>query len=200
MKDGPKVIGLTGSIGMGKTTVAGMFADEGIPVFDADAAVHALYAPGGRAVPLIRAVFPDAVEGGAVVRDTLARHMRADPLNLPVLESFIHPMVADARAEFLREHGDADWVLFDVPLLFETGGDANCDLTVVVSASPEAQRRRVLARPGMSEARFDALLARQMPDGSKRARADVVLSTDTSPDDTREAVRKLVERLRRGRD
>ena len=195
-----KIIGLTGSIGMGKTTVAGMFADEGIPVFDADAAVHALYAEGGAAVPLIRAVFPDAVESGSVVRETLAAHMRSDPLNLPVLESFIHPMVADARASFLREHAEADWVLFDVPLLFETGGDAHCDLVVVVSAAPEVQRARVLARPGMSEATFDALLSRQMPDAEKRARADVVLSTDTSLQRTREAVRELVERLRKGRD
>ena len=195
-----KIIGLTGSIGMGKTTVAGMFADEGIPVFDADAAVHALYAEGGAAVPLIRAVFPDAVESGAVVRDTLAAHMRRDPLNLPVLESFIHPMVADARAAFLREHAGADWVLFDVPLLFETGGDAQCDLVVVVSAAPEVQRARVLARPGMSEEKFKALLSRQMPDSEKRARADVVLSTDTSLERTREAVRELVERLRKGRD
>ena len=195
-----KIIGLTGSIGMGKTTVAGMFADEGVPVFDADAAVHALYARGGAAVPLIRAVFPDAVVDGAVVRESLAAHMRSDPLNLPVLESFIHPMVADARAEFLRDHAGADWVLFDVPLLFETGGDADCDLVVVVSAAPEVQRRRVLARPGMSEAKFDALLLRQMPDSEKRARADIVLSTDTSLEHTREAVRELVERLRVERD
>ena len=195
-----KIISLTGSIGMGKTTVAGMFADEGVPVFDADAAVHALYARGGAAVPLIRAVFPDAVVDGAVVRESLAAHMRSDPLNLPVLESFIHPMVADARAEFLRDHAGADWVLFDVPLLFETGGDADCDLVVVVSAAPEVQRRRVLARPGMSEAKFDALLLRQMPDSEKRARADIVLSTDTSLEHTREAVRELVERLRVERD
>ena len=195
-----KIIGLTGSIGMGKTTVAGMFADEGVPVFDADAAVHALYARGGAAVPLIRAVFPDAVVDGAVVRESLAAHMRSDPLNLPVLESFIHPMVADARAEFLRDHAGADWVLFDVPLLFETGGDADCDLVVVVSAAPEVQRRRVLARPGMSEAKFHALLLRQMPDSEKRARADIVLSTDTSLEHTREAVRELVERLRVERD
>ena len=194
----PGIIGLTGSIGMGKSTVAGMFEDLGVPVFDADAAVHALYAPGGAAVPLIRAVFPDAVEEGAVVREALARHMRADPLNLQVLESFIHPMVADARAGFLVDNAEADWVLFDVPLLFETGGDVRCDVTVVVSASPETQAARVLARPGMSEAKFHALLARQMPDAEKRERADHVLSTETPLAGTRAAVQSLMESLRSG--
>ena len=191
----PHIIGLTGSIGMGKTTVAAMFADLGIPVFNADAAVHALYAKGGAAVPLIRAVFPDAVRDGAVLRDVLGQHMRADPLNLQVLESFIHPMVADARARFLGEHKDAPAVLFDVPLLFETGGDAHCDTTVVVSASPATQRARVMARPGMTEDLFAKLLARQMPDADKRARANHILSTDTSLEDTRAQVKSLADSL-----
>lgn len=192
----PHTIGLTGSIGMGKTTVAAMFHDFGIPTFNADSAVHDLYAKGGAAVPLIRAVFPDAVKDGAVQRDILGAHMRADPLNLPVLESFIHPMVADARAAFLAANASAPAVLFDVPLLFETGGDANCDTVVVVSAAPDVQRARVLARPGMTEALFAKLLARQMPDADKRARADHVISTDTSLEATRAQVKSLLQSLK----
>ena len=175
-----KTIGLTGSIGMGKSTTARMFEARGVPVFDADAAVHALYAPGGRAVPLIRAVFPDAIgQDGGVDRARLGEHMRADPLHLDVLSSFVHPWVAEMRAEFLAEAkaSGAQAVLFDVPLLFETGGDAQVDATVVVTAPPAVQRARVMARPGMTEALFDTLLARQMPDAEKRARADHVIST-----------------------
>ena len=180
---------------MGKSTTARMFADAGVPVFDADAAVHELYAKGGKAVPLIRAVFPDAVKDGAVVRDVLAAHMRSDPLNLPVLESFIHPMVAETRAEFLRDNASAPAVLFDVPLLFETGGDARMDTTVVVTCSPETQAERVLARPGMSEEKFHALLARQMPDAQKRARADFVISTENGLDEARRQVQSVLESL-----
>ena len=175
-----KVIGLTGSIGMGKSTTAAMFAARGVPVFDADAAVHQLYAPGGRAVSLIRAVFPDAIgEDGSVNRARLGEHMRSDPLNLEVLTSFVHPWVGEMRAEFLaRAKADgARAVLFDVPLLFETGGDAQVDATVVVGAPAEVQRARVLARPGMTAELFETLLARQMPDAEKRARADYVIST-----------------------
>jgi len=193
------VIGLTGSIGMGKTTTARMFADFGIPAFNADAAVHVLYDSnvpgGGQAVPLIRAVFPDAVRDGAVVRDVLAKHMREDPLNLPVLESFIHPMVAEARAGFLKANAGKPAVLFDVPLLFETGGDKNCDITITVTCSPETQRQRVLARPGMSAEKFDSLLARQMPDAEKRARADHIISTEINLEDTREQVKTLLDSL-----
>ena len=132
-----KIIGLTGSIGMGKSTTAEMFAGLGCPVFDADAAVHKLYSKGGRAVPLIRAVFPDAVSNGAVNRKRLGEHMRADPLNLKVLESFIHPWVGEMRAAFLSQAkaGKAKAVVFDIPLLFETGGDKKVDAVVVVTAS-----------------------------------------------------------------
>jgi len=191
----PLILGLTGSIGMGKTTTAKMFADKGVPVFDADAAVHEFYGAGGKAVPLIRAVFPDAVEGGMVIRERLATHMRADPLNLKVLESFIHPMVAEARAEFLKQHAQARAVVFDVPLLFETGGDGNCDATIVVTASAETQAKRVLARAGMSEAKFHNLLAWQMPDAQKRARADYIISTENSLQDTREQVQSVLNDL-----
>ncbi|MEM7727939.1 MAG: dephospho-CoA kinase, partial [Pseudomonadota bacterium] len=170
-----RTIGLTGSIGMGKSTTAAMFEALGVPIFDADAAVHALYAPSGRAVPLIRAVFPDAIgEDGGVDRKRLGEHMRADPLNLGVLTSFVHPWVAEMRADFVAKakRDGAEAVLFDVPLLFETGGDAGVDVTVVVTAPAEVQRDRVLSRPGMTEALFEDLLSRQMPDAEKRARAD----------------------------
>jgi dephospho-CoA kinase len=175
-----KIIGLTGSIGMGKSTTALMFAALGVPVFDADAAVHQLYSPGGRAVPLIRAVFPDAIaEDGGVNRTRLGEHMRSDPLNLDVLTSFIHPWVGEMRAAFLskaQEAGSAA-VVFDVPLLFETGGDAKVDATVVVTAPADVQRARVMERPGMTADLFETLLGRQMPDAEKRARADYVIST-----------------------
>lgn len=175
-----KIIGLTGSIGMGKSTTADMFDSLGVPVFDADAAVHALYAPGGRAVPLIRAVFPDAIaQDGGVNRTRLGDHMRADPLNLDVLTSFIHPWVGEMRAAFLKDAAakGAPAVLFDIPLLFETGADAKVDAVIVVTAPADVQRARVMARPNMTEALFETLLARQMADAEKRARADYVIST-----------------------
>ena len=183
-----KIIGLTGSIGMGKSTTAAMFVDLGVPVFDADAAVHELYAPCGKAVPLIRAVFPDAISGlGGVDRKRLGEHMRADPLNLDVLTSFIHPWVGEMRASFLEEaqKNGVSAVLFDVPLLFETGGDKHVDATIVVSAPANVQKERVLARPGMSEALFEELLSRQMPDEKKRARADYVIDTSKGLDAAR---------------
>ena len=186
-----KTIGLTGSIGMGKTTTAGMFEALGVPVFDADAAVHALYAPGGRAVPLIRAVFPDAVtDAGGVDRKALAEHMRADPLNLEVLTSFVHPWVGEMRADFVEDarRNGARAVLFDIPLLFETGAEARVDHTVVVTAPPAVQRERVLARPGMSEDQFAFILSRQMPDAEKRARADFVIDTGNGMEAARQQV------------
>ena len=175
-----KIIGLTGSIGMGKSTTAQMFADEGCPVFDADAAVHQLYARGGRAVPLLRAVFPDTITDGSVNRKRLGEHMRADKLNLKVLESFIHPWVGELRAEFLKEAGasGAKAVVFDIPLLFETGGDKSVDVVVVVTASAEVQRQRVMAREGMTKAMFEMILSKQMPDAEKRKRADYIVETD----------------------
>ncbi|WP_409434101.1 dephospho-CoA kinase [Litorimonas sp. RW-G-Af-16] len=189
-----KIIGLTGSIGMGKSTTANMFADLGCPVFDADAAVHKLYAKGGKAVPLIRAVFPDAIKNDAVDRAVLGQHMRADPLSLRVLESFIHPWVGEMRSEFLQQarNNKAKAVFFDVPLLFETGGDKFVDATVVVSAPAKVQRERVMARPGMTAELFSQLLARQMPDSEKRKRADYVISTGEGLAFAREQVQTVL--------
>jgi dephospho-CoA kinase len=183
---------------MGKTTTAKMFADEGCPIFDADAAVHKLYQKGGKAVALIRAVFPDAIKDGAIDRAVLGQHMRADPLNLKVLESFIHPWVGEVRAAFLKkaQSDEADIVVFDVPLLFETGGDKAVDHTIVVTAPAEVQKERVMARPGMTKDLFETLLSRQMSDAEKRKRADFIISTAVSLSDTREQVQRLCRKLR----
>lgn len=172
------VLGLTGSIGMGKTTTAALFAAEGIPVWDADAAVHRLYARGGAAVAPLAAAFPAAVSQGAVSRAALKAVIAADPAALARIEAIVHPLVAADRAAFLAGQS-APVVLLDIPLLFETGADAMVDATVVVSAPAEQQRARVLARPGMSDADFERILARQMPDAEKRARADYVIDTTT---------------------
>jgi dephospho-CoA kinase len=172
------VLGLTGSIGMGKTTTAALFAAEGIPVWDADAAVHRLYARGGAAVAPLAAAFPAAVSQGAVSRAALKAVIAADPAALARIEAIVHPLVAADRAAFLAGQS-APVVLLDMPLLFETGADTMVDATVVVSAPAEQQRARVLARPGMSDADFERILARQMPDAEKRARADYVIDTTT---------------------
>ncbi len=194
------IIGLTGSIGMGKTASAAMFRAEGCPVFDADKAVHDLYAKDGKAVPLIKAVFPDAIKDGAVDRAVLGGHMRADPLNLTVLESFIHPMVSEKRRAFLTDaqQSGADIAVFDVPLLFETGGDKHVDIIVVVTAPPDMQRARVLARPGMMADVFESLLARQTPDAEKRARADFIVYTDKGLEHAREQVQAILRSIRQG--
>ena len=191
-----KIIGLTGSIGMGKSTTSQMFREAGCPVFDADMVVHDLYAKGGKAVPIIRAVFPDVIKDGAIDRAILGGYMRADPLQLKVLESFIHPLVAEARQVFLEGNKGADIVVMDVPLLFETSGEAYVDHIVVVTAPPEVQRKRVLARPGMTKALFQSLLARQMPDAKKRNRAHTLIFTDKGLENAREQVQVLLEKLR----
>ena len=190
------IIGRTGSIGMGKSTTAQMFREEGCPVFDADAAVHDLYAKGGKAVPIIRSVFPDAIKDGAVDRGVLGKHMRADPLQLKVLESFIHPLVSEARTEFFDENRDADIVIMDVPLLFETGLDKAVHHIVVVTAPYEVQRERVLARNGMTAELFDSLLARQTPDAEKRKRAHALVFSDMGLDNAREQVQTILRELR----
>jgi dephospho-CoA kinase len=171
------VLGLTGSIGMGKTTTAALFAARGIPVWNADDAVAALYGPGGDAVAPLAALFPDAVRDGVVDRAALRDVVSADPDRLRALEAAVHPLVARDRDRFLA--AGAPVVLLDVPLLFETGLDAACDRTVVVSTAPDLQRARVFARGTMSAAQLDAILARQMPDADKRARADYIVDTTT---------------------
>jgi dephospho-CoA kinase len=185
-------LGLTGSIGMGKSTVAAMFADQGVPVFDADAAVHRLQGPAGRLVAAIEAAFPSTTGPAGVNRTALGEAVLGDPAALARLEAIVHPAVAEERAAFLAAHGDAALVVFDVPLLFETGGDAHVDRTAVVSAAPDVQRARVLARPGMTAARLDAILARQLPDADKRARADHVIATDVPLAETRAQVAALI--------
>ncbi|MGJ8564365.1 MAG: dephospho-CoA kinase [Alphaproteobacteria bacterium] len=192
------IIGLTGSIGMGKSTTAAMFRDAGCPVFDADAAVHALYAKGGEAVPLIKAVFPDAIKDEAIDRAVLGMHMRSDPLNLKVLESFIHPMVAKKRAAFLEQakRDRVDCAVFDVPLLFETGGHKYVDQIVVVTAPEEVQKKRVLSRDGMTEDLFKSLLGRQMPDAKKRVLADYLIFTDKGLDHARKQVQTILSAIK----
>lgn len=189
------VLGLTGSIGMGKSTTAKMFADEGVPVHDSDAAVHRLYA--GAAAPLIEARFPGVVVDGAVDRSRLAQAVLGNPEALKALEAIIHPLVrADADA-FLAEHRarGAPIVLLDIPLLFETGGMDRVDRIVVVSAPAEEQRARVLRRPGMTEEKFEAILARQVPDAEKRRRADFVIDTGGGKETARAAVRTILAAL-----
>ncbi len=190
------VLGLTGSIGMGKSTTAALFAEAGVPVYDADAAVHALYAAGGGAVEAVRALFPDAVRDGAVDRAALAAEVVGAPDKLKRLEAAVHPLVAAHRASFFAALGQADLVVLDIPLLFETGGEAQVDKVVVVSAPAETQRARVLARPGMTAAKLDAILARQLPDGEKRARADFVIDTSRSVEDARRQVAEVLARVR----
>lgn len=174
----PFTLGLTGSIGMGKTTTAALFAARGVPVWDADAAVHRLYGPGGAAVGPIGDAFPAAIVDGAVSRPALKTIIAADPGALGRIESIVHPLVAADRAAFLAG-ATAPLVLLDIPLLFETGAEAWLDATAVVSAPVAAQRARVLARPGMTGADLDRILARQMPDAEKRGRADYVIDTTT---------------------
>ncbi|QXT34599.1 dephospho-CoA kinase [Sphingomonas sanguinis] len=186
------ILGLTGSIGMGKSTVAQMFRDEGVPVFDADACVHQLQGPGGRLVPTIESAFPGTTGPEGVNRAALGQAVLGDDAAMRRLEAIVHPAVQSERTAFLATHADASMVVVDVPLLFETGGDKAVDKVLVVSAKPDVQRARVLKRPGMTEAKFDAILARQMPDAEKQARADHVIATDIPIAETREKVRALI--------
>lgn len=194
----PLIIGLTGSIGMGKSTVAAMFADEGIPVFDADAAVHDMQKAGGELIPEIEAAFPGTTGPNGVDRKALGAAVFGDRDRLARLESIIHPAVAERRKAFLKENGDTDLVLFDIPLLFEKGGHKAVDKIIVVSSPYHVQRERVLARPGMTSEKFDQIVALQMNDADKRAHADYVVDTGQSMDETRQNVRELVKKLRAG--
>lgn len=189
------VLGLTGSIGMGKSTTAKLFAEEGVPVHDADATVHRLYS--GEAAPLVDAAFPGVILDGAVDRKELGRRVIGNPEALARLESIVHPLVREAERRFLDEAraSGARIAVLDIPLLFETGRDARVDAVVVVSAGAEEQRRRVLERPGMTEETFKKILARQTPDSEKRARADLVIDTSRGIEDAREQVRDALRRF-----
>ena len=191
----PKIIGLTGSIGMGKSTVAAMFAEAGIPVFDADAEVRAMQGPGGELLPAIEAAFPGATGPDGVDRDRLGHQVFADKAALARLEAIVHPAVAAKRAAFLQEHHDKRAVVFDIPLLFEKGGHESVDLIVVVSAPHDVQRARVLARPGMTPQKFDHIFNLQLHDTHKRTRADHVIDTSTSLEETARQVAALVASL-----
>lgn len=191
----PYLLGLTGSIGMGKSTTAKMFAAEGIPVWDADATVHALYAPGGAAVAPIEAAFPGTVVAGSVDRARLRATLSGQKQALSRLESIVHPLTTASRAAFIAGHAEADLILLDIPLLYETGAQAACDSVLVVTAPPEVQRARVLDRGTMTEAELALILARQMPDAEKRARADHLIET-LSLEQTRAAVQNLIAKIR----
>jgi len=189
------ILGLTGSVGMGKSATAQMFADEGVPVHDADAAVHRLYE--GEAVAAIEAAFPGTTANGKVDRVRLGERVIGHPDEIRRLERIVHPLVASVRDAFLAQarRDGAGIAVLDIPLLYETGGERFCDAVVVVSAPAEVQRERVLARPGMTEAKFAAILAKQMPDAEKRARADFVVDTSQGFDAARAQVRDILARV-----
>jgi dephospho-CoA kinase len=195
----PFILCLTGSLGMGKSTAARFFAAEGVPVHDSDATVHALYE--GEAVPLIAQAFPGAVAAGKVDRAKLAAMVVGDEAAFARLEAIVHPLVGAARDKFLAEAQaeGAPVVVLDIPLLFETNAEHDCDVVVVVSAPHEIQRRRVMERPGMTEEKFAALIARQIPDAEKRARADFVVDTSQSFEHTRSQIRDILRRAARMR-
>ncbi|HKS86223.1 MAG TPA: dephospho-CoA kinase [Pseudolabrys sp.] len=189
------ILGLTGSLGMGKSTTAKFFAEEGVPVHDADAAVHRLYE--GEAAAQIEAVFPGTTAGGMVDRNILARHVLNDQAAMRKLEDIVHPLVRASEERFLAEaaRNNAAVAVLDIPLLFETGGDGRCDAVVVVSAPADIQRTRMLERPGMTEQKFAAILAKQMPDEEKRKRADFVVDTSKGFDKARVQVRDILSRI-----
>ncbi|MEZ2130011.1 MULTISPECIES: dephospho-CoA kinase [unclassified Sinorhizobium] len=189
-------IGLTGSIGMGKSTTAKLFAEAGIPVNDSDAVVHDLYQ--SEAVPLIERAFPGAIKDGVVDRQELSRQLAAEPASFKRLETIVHPLVRKREWEFLEkeQRSGSDIVLLDIPLLFETGATDRVDSVVVVTCDPQIQRERVLARPGMTEEKFKMILARQTPDAEKRARADYIIDTGHGIESARAQVENIVAKLR----
>lgn len=199
MSVGPRIVGLTGSIGMGKSTVAAMLRDLGVPVFDADAAVHELQGPGGALLAQIEAAFPGTTGPQGVDRPKLGNAVFGDPAKLALLEEIVHPAVGEMRSRFLETNADASLVVFDIPLLYEKGIAAEIVAVIVVSAPTEAQRARVLARPGMTEEKFTRILGLQVPDAQKRAQADFVIDTGVSLEQTRDQVVRLVRTLTGGK-
>jgi len=193
-----KIIGLTGSIGMGKSTTAAMFREAGIPVYDADAAVHEAYDVGGIAVGPVGEAFPGVVKNGRVDREALRQAVLGKPEAMRLLNSIVHPLLGRQRAQVFEdaEAAGADMVIMDVPLIYETGGEKNMHAVIVVSAPAEMQRERVLAREGMSPERLDAILAQQVPDAEKRARADYVIDTGRGLEAAREQVAAVIAKLR----
>lgn len=195
----PQIIGLTGSIGMGKSTVAAMFLDAGVPVFDADAEVRAMQGPDGSLIGAIEKAFPGSTGPEGVNRDALGKQVFADQDALARLEAIMHPAVAAKRQGFLQDNAGAALVLFDIPLLFEKGGHRSVDHIVVVSTSAEIQRQRVLKRPDMTPEKFAHILSLQTPDAEKRDRADFIINTGTTLDETRMQVESLIEKLARAK-
>ncbi len=191
----PFILGLTGSIGMGKSAVAAMFESAGVPVFDADAEVRLLQGPHGELISAIEAAFPGSTNAQGVDREALGAQVFGNPEALARLEAIVHPAVARRRTAFLADHASAPLVVFDIPLLFEKGGHASVDAIAVVSAPAEVQRARVLARPGMTQEKFERILALQVPDAEKRARADHLIDTGTALEETRGEVRALIRQL-----
>jgi dephospho-CoA kinase len=191
----PFILGLTGSIGMGKSAVAAMFAGLGVPVFDADKAVHELQGPGGALIVPIEEAFPGTTGPQGVDRQKLGAAVFGNDAELKKLEKIVHPAVAAMRAQFLKDMAHEPLVIFDIPLLYEKGSESEVDAVLVVSAGAEVQRERVLARPGMSEEKFARILALQVPDEEKRRRADFVIDTGTSLAETRHAVHRLVHAI-----
>ena len=195
----PLHIGLTGSIGMGKSETAKMFVRLGVPVYDADAAVHRLYQEGGAAVAPIGAAFPGTVRDGAVDRAELSKHVTGDPEATKRLTAIVYPLMAEERRRFLESSADAELIVFDIPLLFETKGEGAMDAVVVVSAPSHIQRARVLARPGMTEEKFAYLHSLQVPDEEKRAKAHFVVVTDRGLEHAFEQVKMIVAELKKRR-
>jgi dephospho-CoA kinase len=191
------ILGLTGSIGMGKSTTAKLFAEAGAPVYDADAAVHSIYE--GEAAPVIEAAFPGTTVDGKVDRNRLSARVVHDPAAMKQLEQIVHPMLGASRQQFLRqaEQSGAPVAVVDVPLLFETGGDKRVDAVVVVTTTPEIQRQRILLRDNMTHEKLDAILARQLPDAEKRKRADFVVDTSHGLDPVRARIRDILDQAAR---
>jgi dephospho-CoA kinase len=193
------MLGLTGSIGMGKSTVATMFAEAGVPVFDADAEVRAMQGPGGELVARIEEAFPGSTGPEGVIREALGAQVFGDQEKLKKLEAIVHPAVGNRRAQFHADNAKAEMVLFDIPLLFERGGENAFDAVIVVSAPAEMQRERVLARPSMTPEKFEDILKLQVPDAEKRARATHVIDTGTTLEETRAQVERLIGELKASR-